>query len=148
MNMTKHIGVLLALFIAAAALPVSAHADRGDGHRGWHDDGHRGWDGERHRDFHGWRDGHWDHRYHDGRLGWWWISAGSWYFYPQPVYPYPYPVLSAPPVVVAPSAVPSVPPPTEYWYYCDAAKAYYPYVASCPGGWRAVPAIPAGAPAR
>ena len=24
------------------------------------------------------------------------------------------------------------------WYYCDAAHAYYPYVATCPGGWRAV----------
>jgi restriction system protein len=24
------------------------------------------------------------------------------------------------------------------WYYCDAAQAYYPYVKTCPTGWRAV----------
>ena len=24
------------------------------------------------------------------------------------------------------------------WYYCDALHAYYPYVATCPGDWRAV----------
>jgi hypothetical protein len=28
------------------------------------------------------------------------------------------------------------------WYYCDSAQAYYPYVATCPEGWRAVPASP------
>lgn len=28
------------------------------------------------------------------------------------------------------------------WYYCDSAQTYYPYVAECPGGWRAVPATP------
>ena len=28
------------------------------------------------------------------------------------------------------------------WYYCDAAKMYYPYVKQCAGGWREVPATP------
>jgi hypothetical protein len=42
-----------------------------------------------------------------------------------------------PPVVVQPS--PSQP---QYWYYCDEAKSYYPYVAQCPGGWRAVSPTP------
>jgi len=28
------------------------------------------------------------------------------------------------------------------WYYCDSAKAYYPYVAECKEGWRTVPATP------
>jgi len=28
----------------------------------------------------------------------------------------------------------------QFWYYCDAAKAYFPYVSSCSGGWREVPA--------
>ena len=35
-----------------------------------------------------------------------------------------------PPVVVAPSPrvyVEPAPPPPTYWYYCDAAQAYYPY---------------------
>jgi hypothetical protein len=48
---------------------------------------------------------------------------------------------SPPPVVVAPApqvyVEPAAPPPT-YWYYCDAAHAYYPYVQQCPGGWRQV----------
>ncbi|WP_310451758.1 hypothetical protein [Sulfuritalea sp.] len=26
----------------------------------------------------------------------------------------------------------------NYWYYCPAAKAYYPYVQACPGGWQKV----------
>jgi hypothetical protein len=28
------------------------------------------------------------------------------------------------------------------WYYCDSARAYYPYVQSCAEGWRTVPAAP------
>jgi hypothetical protein len=28
------------------------------------------------------------------------------------------------------------------WYYCDSAKAYYPYVSECKEGWRSVPATP------
>lgn len=51
----------------------------------------------------------------------------------------------SPPVVVAPSPrvyVAPVPPPPTYWYYCDAAQAYYPYVQQCPGGWRPVLPIP------
>jgi hypothetical protein len=28
------------------------------------------------------------------------------------------------------------------WYYCDSAKGYYPYVATCNEAWRPVPAIP------
>ena len=28
------------------------------------------------------------------------------------------------------------------WYYCDSARAYYPYVAACGEGWRTVPAAP------
>lgn len=32
------------------------------------------------------------------------------------------------------------------WYYCDSARAYYPYVATCREGWKAVPASPPPAP--
>ncbi len=101
-----------------------------------------------------WRRGHWTHGHHGGRLGWWWVAAGAWYFYPAPVYPYPDPytppvtVINQPPVEVAPQANVAPPPPApaqppaQTWYYCDSAQAYYPYVPSCPEPWRQVPAQP------
>jgi hypothetical protein len=93
-----------------------------------------------------WRGGRWLHARHEGRLGWWWVVGGVWYFYPSPVYPYPNPweppVLLVPPADVAP-AVPA----TQYWYYCDASRRYYPYAATCAGGWKQVPAMPADTPA-
>ena len=33
-------------------------------------------------------------------------------------------------------------PQSANWYYCESAKAYYPYVAECKEGWRQVPATP------
>lgn len=70
---------------------------------------------------------------------------GPSYYYPQPYpYPYYYPptvvVPSAPPTYVeqpAPHAVPAQPQ-QSWWYYCPAAKAYYPYVRECPSGWQRV----------
>lgn len=59
----------------------------------------------------------------------------AWY-YPPPAYYYPPPVVfTSPPVYVEQSPAP---PETSYWYYCAAAKRYYPYVKDCPGGWQAV----------
>lgn len=50
---------------------------------------------------------------------------------------------SAPPL---PQAAPPAPPTAQAsggtWYYCDSAKAYYPYVAECKEAWRPVPANP------
>lgn len=83
-----------------------------------------------------WRGGHWFHGRHFGRLGWWWIVGGAWYFYPAPVYPYPDPYI--PPAVVTRVPPPPTPSPPQYWYYCDSVKGYYPYVADCPEGWRRV----------
>ena len=83
-----------------------------------------------------WRDGRWTHGRHDGRLGWWWVVAGLWYFYPSPVYPYPDPY--QPPVV----SLPATPPTPQYWYYCAAPVGYYPYVAQCRVNWQQVPASP------
>jgi hypothetical protein len=111
-------------------------------------DGPRHWQGGEIHRFHEhdlgvWRGGSWHRERHDGRFGWWWVAAGAWYFYPQPIYPYPDPYTPyTPPVVVVPpaSVEPAVPPP-QYWYYCDAARTYYPYVANCPSGWRQVPAV-------
>lgn len=60
----------------------------------------------------------------------------------RPYYaPYAYPpvVIAPPPVYVQPAPpIALSPPPPQYWYYCDGARAYYPYVAQCPGGWRQV----------
>jgi hypothetical protein len=92
--------------------------------------------------------GRWEHGWHGGRMGWWWVDAGlwSWYaspwgypYYAYPGYPYAAPYY-APPAAAAPG---NLPPQAPTWYYCDAARGYYPYVSSCPGPWRAVPAGPA-----
>jgi hypothetical protein len=151
--------------LLAATIPLSAYADRGDFHDrggfrdrgdfhdrgGFRDRGGERWHGDirvfHERDFDRWRGGFWHHGFHDGRLGWWWVVTGLWFFYPAPIYPYPDPY--TPPVVVVPQTTPPVaaaPPPPQYWYYCEPAKEYYPYVASCPVPWKAVPATPSGAP--
>jgi len=88
-----------------------------------------------------------------------WSRVGVWVggpvYYPYPVAPAPYYYYPPPPVVVQPSA------PVQYveqgqpaadpgapaqqagmWYYCDSAKAYYPYVKQCADAWRPVPATP------
>ena len=123
----------------------------------WHGGDWRGARGPWHADFRHfdrhddrlWRRGGWRHSWHDGRFGWWWITGGEWFFYPQPVYPYPDPYNYVPlqtVVVQPPAPEPLAPQPQQYWYYCDTPSGYYPYVATCPGGWRAVPATPPSAP--
>ena len=45
----------------------------------------------------------------------------------------------------APDASPAAPPQAPgTWYYCESARAYYPYVAECREGWRPVAATPPG----
>lgn len=117
------------------------------------------------RDFHGrdfrrfsveerrvWLGGRWIHDSHNGRYGWWWVTDGVWYFYPQPIYPYPT-YVPDPEVVVngpPPGAYPpppgygAAPPPAPVWYYCDNPQGYYPYVQACSSGWRQVPQAPPG----
>ena len=75
------------------------------------------------------------------------------YWYPPPYYYYP---PYYPPVVAVPSSPPvyieqvnARPAPAQsqanWWYYCADAKAYYPYVKQCPGGWqRVAPQPPPG----
>lgn len=137
-------GLLLGVMLITS-MPV--FAEHHDGFRGERRDGH--WEGrEIHRfgehDLDIWRGGHWRHGRHGGRMGWWWIAAGIWYFYPEPVYPYPDPY--TPPVTVINQqpqvAVPQPQQTPQTWYYCDSAKSYYPYVPSCPEGWKTVPAQP------
>lgn len=139
----KHLKII---FCALAILPWLAtpsaakerdrHHERADKH------GPR-WHGEiRHfheRDWDTWRRGRWVHDRHNGRLGWWWLVAGIWYFYPYPVYPYPDPYQ---PPVITPPAMP------QYWYYCADPPGYYPYVAECRIDWQQVPASPPPYPSR
>ena len=152
------IGCTLAVVAAVlVTMPMTASAQhRSHGQRGWQGDV-RHFDG---RDRQHWRTGAWRHGWHGGSNGWWWVAGGMWYAYPKPVYPYPDPYIPptviyeqpAPPVVYVPAPQqtqplqPPVaePPVQQFWYYCDAAGGYYPYVPSCPGGWKTVPATPPG----
>jgi hypothetical protein len=56
------------------------------------------------------------------------------------------PAPEAPPAAPAPQAAPPASAPAQSsgatWYYCDSARAYYPYVSECKDGWRPVPATP------
>jgi hypothetical protein len=125
------IGVLVMIAVLITSSTVPGHADRG-GH-GYKGHGHGG---------HGHR-GHW-HRGHGHRGPRVFISprlvvpfGAYWRPYWEPY----------PPVVIAPPPrvyVESSPSPPQYWYYCDAAQAYYPYVQQCPGGWRPVLPTPPG----
>jgi len=92
------------------------------------------------RDFYAWHGGYWHHAWYGGRFGWWWVVSGVWFFYPVPVYPYPDPYV--PSSFVAPPPPDDAPPPVtdQFWYFCPASNAYYPYVPACPTGWQQVPA--------
>jgi len=85
---------------------------------------------------------------------------GPGYYPPAPYY-YPgyYPpvvIQQQAPVYVQQQASPVAPPasspapatvaPANYWYYCAAAKGYYPYVKDCPAGWQKVSPQPSGQP--
>ena len=135
--MKKMIAVVVAgLFLMAAAAPAFA-AGRGGGGRGGH--GGAGFHGGR---FHG----HHFRGHHGFRssvvIGGVWLGPGYWgpYWYP-PYYPY-YPYEPVP-VAAEPQTYIEQPGPS-YWYFCEAARAYYPYVRECPGGWLTV--LPQGAP--
>lgn len=91
--------------------------------------------------------------------GYWWgpgywpgYSWGPGYWGPRYGYAYPpyysyYPpayVAPDPPVYIErePAAKPAAP---VWWYWCAEARAYYPYVKECPGGWQQVPPQPSPA---
>ena len=70
-------------------------------------------------------------------------------YYPAPYYYPPAPYYYYPPQVAAPASPPAyveqpapqaapAQPEGNYWYYCAGARAYYPYVKDCPGGWQRV----------
>jgi len=68
------------------------------------------------------------------------LIGGSFFFWPGP-----YPYYPAPYSYYAPAAEPAAPLMVDpYWYYCEEAAAYYPYVKECAGGW--LPVLPSSAP--
>jgi hypothetical protein len=100
------------------------------------------------------------------------IYMGGPFYGPPPFaysygYPYGYPYMYSPPPVIINQppqpqvyieqgnngqAVPSQPVPatdaangqstSHYWYYCEQADGYYPYVKECPAGWKQVTPSP------
>lgn len=148
---------ILAVFIAALALPFAIQPGMADDHRGGPGREHQGGFAQEHRggdhfnnnrrdghpvfrgdirrfrehDIGVWHGGHWFHGPHGGRRGWWWTVGGIWYFYPAPVYPYPDPYL--PPLAEGPP-----PASADSWYYCNDPPGYYPYVAECRTQWQPV----------
>lgn len=114
----------------------------------WHNGyWHRGWRGGFHYRYRRpglhariWYRGYWHRGWRGPRFGWWWVVGPSWYYYSAPVYPYPDPYV--PPTIVQTTPAKPGPAPAQYWYYCAASRKYYPYVSTCPGGWRKVPAAP------
>jgi hypothetical protein len=138
------IGLVLSLGISSGAL----YARGGGGHGGGHGGGFHG--GSRAGGFHGgnFRGGGF-HHFGGSR-----VFIGGYFGFPYYYYPYgyydpygyaysypyanPYPYDDAQPPVVSEQEQRS------YWYYCQDAQAYYPYVQSCPGGW--TPVIPTPPP--
>lgn len=72
-----------------------------------------------------WQHGSWRHGLHNGRMGWWYKVRMDWFGFEEPVFPHP--DLLIPPGQAA-----------GWWYWCDAAQDYYPYVTLCPGPWSQV----------
>lgn len=125
------------VLLGVAVLPVHA-AGRGGSHFQHHGFQHHGFhhSGFRHPGFH---PGFHHHPFFGARV---FVGVG-------PVFPvwWGAPVYAAPPVVVQqapPVYVQDAPPAQSYWYYCEGARAYYPYVQQCPGGWLKV--VPSPAP--
>jgi len=73
-----------------------------------------------------------------GFPGW---GPAPWYYGPPPYYYYPGPAAAASPPVTyieRQDTQQAEPASTDFWYYCEQSKTYYPYVKTCPGGWQKV----------
>jgi hypothetical protein len=75
---------------------------------------------------------------------WWgWPYYYPYYYPPYPYYPYPYyPEMQQSTVYVQDQQQAE----PYYWYYCEGAQAYYPYVQQCPNGWMKVVPTPTNGP--
>jgi hypothetical protein len=126
MNLIRKFALALAFAIGGAAMTQSALA--GGGHHGGH--------------------GHFAIGIGIGAPYWGWGWGYPYYagYYPGYYYPpYAYPAYPAQPTTYIQQDAPPAPaaPQQGYWYYCNDAQAYYPYVKECPGGWQRVSPQPA-----
>ena len=110
------------------------HGGRGGHHVGFHH-GHSGFHGRFFFDF---GVGFWPGPFYWGAPivgwpygGWPYATYAGWPYVGWPYYP--------------PQATEAAPPDSQpqqqqpyYWYYCENPQGYYPYVKSCPGGWKQV----------
>ena len=153
-SLAKAVVVLIALSTMSIEKAVAAEHGggfHGGGHGGFSRDGgfprgHTDWHGRDYARFSideqwRWQRGEWNHDWHLGRYGWWWVVGDEWYLYPERIYPYPTYVAPAIGEVAAPPASAGLQP-AGNWYYCDDPKGYYPYVASCKAQWHAIPTAP------
>ena len=69
------------------------------------------------------------------------IGVGPFWYLNSPFY-YPYPYSYPPPNVIVLPQTPTPQPPVQNWYYCESSKEYYPYVSTCPAGWKIEPVTP------
>jgi len=69
-----------------------------------------------------WQHGVWRHGLHNHRLGWWYKVRMDWFAFDEPALPYP--------SHLTPAGYPA-----GWWYWCDPAGDYYPYVTLCPAPW-------------
>ncbi len=123
---------IVASVLLIAAGPADARGRGGSGGIGSH--GHHGFHGH-----------HRHHGFHPGFRTRVFIGSGVWigpgwgpYWYPPYYYPPYYPPVYTIPVVAEPTTYIQQSPAPSYWYYCESARAYYPYVQQCPGGWLTV----------
>ena len=80
-----------------------------------------------------------------GYPGWGW-GPGYWGpgYWGPPAYYGPPMVVSSPPVtyIERRDAAPAATASTDFWYYCEQSKTYYPYVKTCREGWKKVAPTP------
>jgi hypothetical protein len=78
-----------------------------------------------------------------GYPGWGYPGWGP-YWGPAPYYYGPPVVVSAPPVtyIERHDSAQAAPASTDFWYYCEQSKTYYPYVKTCREGWKKVTPTP------
>lgn len=147
---------LLGLTLGAVSTTASADGYRGGGYRGggYHGGGYHGG---------GYYGGGYRGGYYGGPRvtfgfyggpGWW--GPGYWgpgYWGPGYGYGYPYVYGAAPVVVPAEPRVYIESDGTsgtvgqqQWWYWCQSAKGYYPYVSACSEGWQRVPPQPPQGP--
>jgi hypothetical protein len=65
---------------------------------------------------------------------------GPWYYPPPYYYPAPVIVRTEPVTYIEQRTTPVAE--QGWWYYCESANGYYPYVKTCPTGWRRVAPTP------